>query len=72
VVIFLATRCVFSAFTLICEYIFCTKAVSSNPAHDEVYSIQHYVIKTDIDLLQVSSFLPVLGFPPPIILTATI
>jgi hypothetical protein len=35
---------------------------SSNPAHSEVYSIQHYEIK----------FLRVLWFPPPIKLTATI
>ena len=34
--------------------------VSSNPAHGEVYSIQHYVIKFVIDLRQVSRFLPVL------------
>jgi len=37
-----------------------------------VYSIQHYMIKFVIDLLQVSGFLPVLRFPPPIKLTATI
>ena len=35
-----------------------TKVVSSNPAHGEMYSIQHYVIKFDSDLRQVS------GFPP--------
>jgi hypothetical protein len=27
-----------------------TKVVSSNPVHDEVYSIQHYVIKFVSDL----------------------
>jgi hypothetical protein len=27
-----------------------TKVVSSNPVHDEVYSIQHYVIKIVSDL----------------------
>jgi hypothetical protein len=27
-----------------------TKVVSSNPIHDEVYSIQHYVIKYVSDL----------------------
>jgi len=30
-----------------------TEVVSSNPAHDEVYTIQHYVIKFVIDLRQV-------------------
>ena len=38
------------------------KVVSSNPAHGEVYSIQHYVIKFVGDLWQVSSFLRVLRF----------
>ena len=38
----------------------------------EVYSIQHYVIKFVSDLWQVSGFLLVLRFPPPIKLTATI
>jgi hypothetical protein len=42
---------------------------SSNPIHDKVCSIQHYVIKFVSDLWQVSSFLL---FPPPIKLTATI
>jgi len=46
--------------------------VSSNPAHGEVYSIQHYVIKFVSDLLQVCDFLQVLWFPPSIKLTATI
>jgi hypothetical protein len=49
-----------------------TKVVSSNPAHGEVYSIQHYVIKFVSDLQQVGGFLRVLQFPPPIKLTATI
>ena len=49
-----------------------TKFVSSNPIHGEVYSIQHYVIKFVSDLRQVSGFLRVLRFPPPIKLTATI
>jgi len=40
--------------------------VSSNPAHGEVYSIQHYVIKFVSDLRQVNCFLHVLWFPPPI------
>ena len=47
-------------------------AVSSNPVHGEVYSIQHYVIKFVSDLQQVGGFLRVLWFPPPIKLTATI
>jgi hypothetical protein len=37
-----------------------------------LYSIQHYVIKFVNDLRQVGGFLPVLRFPPPIKLTATI
>ena len=49
-----------------------TKVVSSNPAHVEVYSIQHYVIKFVSDLRPVSGFLRVLVFPPPIKLTTTI
>jgi len=40
-----------------------TKVVSLNPAHSEVYSIQHYVIEF------VSGFFPA---TPPIKLTATI
>ena len=35
-----------------------TIVVSSNPVHDEVYSIQHYVIKFVSDLRQVSCFFP--------------
>ena len=49
-----------------------TKSVSSNPAHGEVYSIQHYVIKFVTDLRLVGGFLRVLRFPPPIKLTTTI
>ena len=49
-----------------------TKVVSSNSIHGVVYSMQHYVIKFDIDLRQVGDFLRVLRFPPPIKLTATI
>ena len=49
-----------------------TKVVSSNPAHGEVYSMQHYVIQFVSDLRQVGGFLRVLRFPPPIKLTATI
>jgi hypothetical protein len=36
----------------------------------EVYSIQHYVIKFESDLLQVGGFLWMLRFPPPIKMTA--
>jgi hypothetical protein len=32
-----------------------TKVVSLNPAHGEVYSIQHYMIKFVFDLRQVSA-----------------
>ena len=39
---------------------------------DEVYSIQHYVMKFVRDLRQVDGFLRVLRFPSPIKLTATI
>jgi len=46
-----------------------TKVVSSNPAHSEVFLIQHYVIKFVSDLQQVGGFFQ---FPPPIKLTATI
>jgi hypothetical protein len=50
-----------------------TEAVSSNPVHGEVHSIQHYVIKFVSDLQQVSGFLGVkLRFPSPIKLTTTI
>jgi hypothetical protein len=38
-----------------------TKIVSLNPAHGEVYSIQHYVIKFVSELRQVGGFL--LVFP---------
>jgi hypothetical protein len=42
-----------------------TKVVSSHPAHGEVYSIQHYLIKLVSDLLQVGGFLWILLFSPP-------
>jgi hypothetical protein len=42
-----------------------TNVVSLNPAHGEVYSIHHYVIKFVSDLWQVRDFLRVLWFPPP-------
>jgi len=47
-------------------------SVSLNLVLDEVYSIQHYVIKFVSDLQQVDGFLRVLRFPPPIKLTTTI
>ena len=43
-----------------------TKVVSSNPVHDDLYLIQHYVIKFVNDLRQVGGFLWVFWFPPPI------
>ena len=49
-----------------------TKVVSLNPAHAEVYLIQHSVIKFVSDLRQVCDFLSVLQFPPSINLTAKI
>ena len=45
------------------------KVESSNPAHCEVYSIQHYMIKFVSDLRRVCSFQRVLRFPPSIKLT---
>jgi hypothetical protein len=44
------------------------KSCEFEPAHDEVYSIQHYVIKIVCDMWQVGSFL---RFPQPINLTTT-
>jgi hypothetical protein len=49
-----------------------TQVVRSNLIHGKVFLIQHYVIKFVSDLQQVSVFLQVLRFPPPIKLTATI
>ena len=49
-----------------------TKVVSANPAHGEMYFIQHYVIKFASDLQQIGGFLRVPRSPPPIKLTATI
>ena len=46
-----------------------TNVVRSNPAHGEMYYIQHYVIKFVSDLQQVGGFL---RFSPPIKLTSTI
>jgi hypothetical protein len=47
-----------------------TSVVRSNPTHGMVYSIQHYLIKFVNDLRQVSGFLQVRQFPPPINVTA--
>jgi len=41
-----------------------TKVVSLTPAHGEVYSIQHYVIKFVSDFWQVCGLLRVLLYPP--------
>ena len=49
-----------------------TKDVSSNTAHVEVYSLQHYVIKFVSNLRQLCDFLRLLQLPPPIKLTATV
>ena len=40
-----------------------TKVVSLNPAHSEVYSIQHYVLKFVNNLWQVRGFIQILLFP---------
>jgi hypothetical protein len=49
-----------------------TNVVSLNLAHGKVYLMQHYVINSVSDLLQVCGFLRVFLFPPPVKLTATI
>ena len=49
-----------------------TKVMSSNPVHDDVYLIQHYVIKFVSELRQVGGFPRIVRFPPPIKLAATI
>jgi len=49
-----------------------TNVKSLNPAYDEVYLIQHNVIKFVSDLRQVSGFLRVLRLPPPIKLTTKV
>ena len=43
-----------------------TKVVSSNAAHGEVYSLQHFAMKFASDLRQVGGFLRVLWFSPSI------
>jgi hypothetical protein len=42
--------------------VYTTNIVSLNPAHGEVYLMQHYVIKFVSDLRQVCSFLRTLRF----------
>ena len=49
-----------------------TKSVRLNPAHSEVYLIQHYVIKFVSELWQAGDFPWLLWCPPPIKLTAII
>ena len=49
-----------------------TSMVSSNPAHGEVYSIQHCVIKFVSNLRQVGGVLRVRWFPQPIKVITTI
>jgi hypothetical protein len=49
-----------------------TEVVSSNPAHGEVYSTQHYVINFVSDFRQIGGFLWALRFPSPVKLDATI
>ena len=49
-----------------------TSIVSSNPAHGEVYSIQHCVIKFVSNLRQVGGVLRVRWFPQPIKVITTI
>jgi len=49
-----------------------TKVAGSNPAHGDVYSIQHNAIKYVSDLWQMGCFLQVLQFHPPVKLTAMI
>ena len=43
-----------------------TNIVISNPVHDEVYSIQQYMVKFVCDLRQIGGFLRELWFSPPI------
>ena len=49
-----------------------TNVLSSNPAHGEVYLIQHYMIRFVSDMWQVSGIFLGLGCPPPITLTTMI
>ena len=50
----------------LCNQYLSTNVVSSDPANDGVYSLQHYVIKFVSDLRQVGGFHRVIRFPPPI------
>ena len=60
-------------FTSTCAIsVYSTKVESSDLAHGNVYSIQHYAIKFVSDLQQVGDFLRVLWLPPQIKLTPTI
>ena len=54
---------------LVQSVLIATKVVRLNPAHAEVYSMQHYVITFVSDLRKVADFL---RFPPPITQTAKI
>ena len=49
-----------------------TNVVSSNPAHGEVYSIEHYLIKCVSDLRKDGGFFRILQLHPSLKLTATI
>jgi hypothetical protein len=53
-------------------YAIATNLVGSKHVHSEIYSIEHYVIKFVSDMRQVSGFLRVIRFPPPIKLTTSI
>jgi hypothetical protein len=53
-------------------YAITTNLERSNHVHSEIYSIEHYVIKFVSYLRQVSGFLRVIQFPPPIKLTTSI
>ena len=57
-------RLVFGFTTTSANSAYCHKAVNSNHAHCEVYSMQLYVIKFVSDIRQLASFLLVLRFPP--------
>ena len=48
-----------------------TNVVNLNPAHGQVYSMKHYVIKFVSDLIQVCGFRRIIRFLPPIKLIAT-
>ena len=56
---------------IVCNQCITTNVVGSKSAHDDVRSIQHYVIKFSSALRQVGCFLRVLQFPPLIKFTVT-